>query len=107
MQALDGLSTIRLNLIIDDNVSRINAIDGHMDYCAHVVTVVPTGANTIHHLCITHTYRLVANAGTDAFAGNLFNIADLTTVGSLIGEGIAKSSTYGVCSEMLDMSSQM
>ena len=96
MQALDGLRTIVFYLVINDDMACIDAIDGHMNDSANVVAVVPTSANAVHHLRITHTYRFVANTGTDALTSYFLDIRYLTAVSSLIGEGIAQGSTDGM-----------
>ena len=107
MQAQNGLSTIGLDFIVDNDMTRIHAIDSYMDDGTHVMTVVPTSANTVHHLRITYTYHLIANTGTDAFACHLLDIADLTTVGSLVRKGIAQSCTDGMRRKVFDVSSEM
>ena len=78
-----------------------------MDNGAYVVAVVPTGANTVHHLRITHTYHFFAYAGTDALASHLLDIADLTTVGSFVREGVAQGCTNGMGREVFDVSSEV
>ena len=88
-------------------MTRIRAIDSHMDDSTYVVAVVPTGTDAVHHLRISHTYHFVANAGTDALASHLLDIGDLTAVGSLVGEGVAQGRTDGMGREVFDMSGQV
>ena len=60
LQGGDGLSTVRLDLIVDDDMSGIRPVDGHMDHRTRAVlivalrTVVPLGTHGIHHLRVAH-----------------------------------------------------
>ena len=71
------------------------------------MAVVPMGTNGIHELCVANSYDLIRYMSDNAFACHLFDIADLTTVGSLIGESIAQRSTNGMGREVFDMGSEM
>ena len=48
-----GFSTVVFDLVVDDNVTSIFAIDSHMDDGSHMMAVVPFRAHCIHHLRIS------------------------------------------------------
>ena len=103
----NGLSTVRLDLVVDDNMAGILTVDGDVDDGANVMAVMPLGANSVHHLCITDADDLIPYPCTDAVTCNLLNISNLTAIGSLIRKGIAQSRTNGVSGEVLNMSCEM
>ena len=103
MELGNGLSTIRLDLVVDDDMTSILTIDRHMDNGTDVMAVVPTSADGVHHLCITHADNLIPYPCTDAVTCNLLNISDLTAVGGLIREGIAQGCADGMGGEMFYM----
>ena len=107
LKGSDSLSTVGLDLVVDDDMARILAVDGDVDDGAHVMTVVPFGADAVHHLCVAHANHLITYPRTDAVTGNLLDLRDLTAVGSLIRESIAQGRANGMSGEMLDMGSHM
>ncbi len=77
LQTFDGLLTVRLHLVVDDNMTGIDTIDVHMDDgTVIIVTAVPLRTNSIHHLGITHADGLTAYLGTNTLAGQLFHVGD-------------------------------
>ena len=107
LQLRNGLSTVRLDLVVDDDMTCILTIDGHVDDGADMMAVVPLGADTVHHLRVTHADNLVPYPCTDTVTSNFLDIADLATIGSLIRKGITQGSANGMGREMLDMGSEM
>ena len=85
----------------------IRSIDGYVYDCAHVRAVVPLCSDGLHHLAVAYAYEVVAHAGLDALSCNLFHIAQLAAVGSLVGEGIAQGGTDGVGREVFYVGGQM
>ena len=100
----NGLCAILFNLIVDDDVTSILAIDGHVDDSAYMVAIVPLSTYRIHHLGVTHAYYLTAHTGTDAMTGYLFYFCYLATIGGFIREGIAESCANRMRTIMLYMS---
>ena len=103
LQGGDGLSTVGLNLVIDDDMTRIFPINGYMDDGTHMMAVVPLGTDAVHHLRITHADNLIPYLRTDTVTGNLLDIRDRTTVRRLIRKGITQGCTDGMGGEVLDM----
>ena len=96
------VGALGFNLVVDDDVTGIFAVDGYMDDGARMGAGTPLGTCCFHELRVTNTYdvaRLLV--GTlhqcpNALAGNFLNIAHGATIGGLVGEGIAQSSADGV-----------
>ena len=72
----DGIDTVVLDLVVDDDVSCIFPVDGYMYDGTHMMAVMPLGSDGIHHLRITYTDDVVAHLGTDTMTCNLLHIAD-------------------------------
>ena len=79
-QLLNSLFTIRLNLVINDDMTSILSVDSYVDNCTDVMAIVPFRAYGIHHFRIAHTYDLFAHFGSYALSCDLFYIANLATV---------------------------
>ena len=79
-QLLNRLFTIRLNLVINDDMTSVLSVDGHVNDRTNVMAIVPFGTNGIHHFRIAHTYGLFAYFGSYALSCYFFYIANLTTV---------------------------
>ena len=92
-QTGNGISTIFLDTVVDDDMSGINTVNGHMDNGTHMRTVVPLSAYCIHHFRITHTDDMVFHLGTNTMSADFLDIADFTAIRSLIRESVAQSST--------------
>ena len=107
MQTLDGFNTIVFDFIVDDDMTGIYPVDSHMDDSTYVVAVVPLCTNGIHQFGVTNSHYLISNMSDNAFACYLLDIADLTTISSLIGEGVAQGCTNRMGREMLNVSGEM
>ena len=107
LQLNNGLRTVGLDLVVDNNMACILTINRHMDDSTDVMTVVPLRPNGIHHLRVAHADDFVPYPRTDTMTRNLLDIADMTTIRRLIRKGITQGSANGMGREMLDMSSEM
>ena len=113
LQRCDGLGAVGLDLVVDDDMTGIFTIDGYMDNGTHMMAVVPMGTDDIHHLRVAHTddVRLVgisqSDGCTDTMTRNLLYVKHLTTICSLVGEGVAQCRADGMGGEVLDVSSEV
>ena len=108
LQGSNSLFTILFHHIVDEDMSSIFSVNSHMDHGACIaITGVPLGTHSIHHFRITHTDYLLTHLGSNALARQLFHIAHLAAIGSLIGEGVAQGCTNGVSREVLHMGSHV
>ena len=103
-QGVDGLSTVGLDLVVDDDMTRILPINGHMDNCTYMMAVMPLRADGFHHLRIAHADDLIPYPRTDTVTSYLLDIRHLTTIGSLIWEGIAQGCADRMGGEVLNVS---
>jgi hypothetical protein len=85
---------------------RIYAVDSYMNDCTNLMALVPYRADSIHHLCVTHTYYLSVHSCTDALAGNLFHLFDGAAV-RFVRISVFQRDGYGVSGETFYVSSQM
>ena len=72
-----------------------------------MIALVPFHAYEFHHLCIAYTHQFLAYLGSDALAGNLFNIRNLAAVCTLVGKSITQGGTNGVVGRVLHMGCQV
>ena len=109
LQLQDGIGTVGLHLIVNDDMTSIGAIDGYMDDGTMITmfAVVPLSTHQIHHLRITHNDHLLTHLGADALTRDLLHIAHNTSVGSFFWEGIAQGGTNRMRGGMLHMGRQM
>ena len=103
----NSLLAIVLNLVIDNDVPCIVAIDCHMNDGTHMWAVIPFCTDSIHHASVAHVHHITSNCGTYSLACNLLDIGHCATIGCLVGEGVAQRSTYGMSREMLYMGGEM
>ena len=101
LQTSNSLGSVILDLIVDNDMACIFAIDSHMDNGTHMMAIMPLRTNSIHHLRIAHTDNALltrvshADLGTDAMTCDLLDIRDLTAIRRLIWEGITQGSANG------------
>ena len=87
-QLLNSCFTIRLNLVINDDMTSILSVDSHVDdstcrklmFLPALRAIVPFRAYGIHHLRIACTYDLFAYFCSYALSGYLFYIANFATI---------------------------
>ena len=103
----DGLSAVRLNLVVDNDMTCIFTINGYMDDGTNMMAVVPFCAYGIHHLCIAHTDHLIPYPCTDTMTCDLLDLTDDAAIGSLIREGITQGCANGMGREVFDMGSKV
>ena len=107
LQGGDGLSTVGLDLVIDDDMTRIFPINGYMDDGTHMMAVVPLGTDGIHHLRVSYADNLIPYPCTDAVTSDLLDIRNRTAVRRLIREGITQGGTDGMGGKVLNVSGEM
>ncbi len=73
LQVPDGLGSVRLHLVGDDDVTQIGALGGHVDRGAHLVAGVPGDAELIHQLSIAHPDGYAVHLGLNALARALLH----------------------------------
>ena len=87
------------NLVVDDDVTGIFAIDGYVNNGTRVGAGTPLGTCCFHEFRVTNAHDVARLfVGTlhqcpNALAGNFLNMAHGTTIGGLVGEGVAQSRT--------------
>ena len=111
----NGLSTVGLDLVVDDDMACIFTIDGYMNDSAGIGmmsmsalrAVVPFCTYVIHHLRVANADHLIPYPGADAMTCFLLNITDYAAIGSLIREGVTQGCANGMGREVFDMGSKM
>ena len=74
----------------------ILSVNSHVDNRSHVRAVVPLSPYGIHQFRITHTNNLFTDFRSNTFSRYLLDVAHLTSVRSLVREGVAQGCSDGV-----------
>ena len=107
MELGNGLGTVGLDLVVDNDMARIFTINSYVDDGTYMMAIVPFRTNGIHHLRVTHTDDLIPYPGADAMTCNLLDITDDATVCSLIRESVTQGCADGMGREVFDVGSEM
>ena len=65
LELSNGFGTVVFDFIVDDDMSCIDAVDGYVDDSAHMMAVVPFGANAVHQFRVTYSHPMFFNTGHD------------------------------------------
>ena len=84
-----GFGTVVLDLVVDDDVSGIDAVYRYVNDGPDIVgATVPGGSDVFHQPGIADADSLVADAGADPHSCQFLDVADAAAVGSFFREGV-------------------